>query len=161
MRSRSGGRDRVEQVGGGDEEHLGEVERHLQVVVLEGVVLLRVEHLEQRRARVAAEVHADLVDLVEHEDRVVRAAGLDVLDDPAGQRADVGAPVTADLGLVVDAAEAHAHELAAHGPGDDLPSEVLPTPGGPTKARMGLRSVSARLRTARYSRMRSLIFSRP
>ena len=46
-----GGRDGVEQVAGGDEEHLGQVEGHLQVVVLEGVVLLRVEDLEQRRAR--------------------------------------------------------------------------------------------------------------
>ena len=39
-------------------------------------------------------------------------------DDAAGQRADVGAPVTADLGLVPDAAERDPGELAAHGPGD-------------------------------------------
>ena len=109
-----GGRDGVEQVGGGDEQHLAQVERDLEVVVLEAEVLLRVEHLEQRGRRVAPEVHADLVDLVEHEHRVVRAGGLDALDDPAGQRADVGAPVAADLRLVVDAAEAHAGELAAH-----------------------------------------------
>ena len=37
------------------------------------------------------------------------------LDDPAGQRADVGAPVAADLGLVAHAAERDAHELAARG----------------------------------------------
>jgi hypothetical protein len=43
----------------------------------------------------------------------------------------------------------------------DLPSDVLPTPGGPTNARIGLRISSASVRTARYSRMRSLIFSRP
>ena len=42
-----------------------------------------------------------------------------------------------------------------------LPSEVLPTPGGPTKARIGLRISSASVRTDRYSRIRSLIFSRP
>ena len=115
-----GGRDRVEQVAGRDEQHLAQVERHLEVVVLEGVVLLRVEDLEQGRARVAPEVHADLVDLVEHEDRVVRAGRLDVLDDPAGQGADVGPAVAADLRLVVDAAEAHPDELAAHRPGDAL-----------------------------------------
>ena len=43
----------------------------------------------------------------------------------AGQRADVGAPVAADLRLVVDAAEAHAHELAAHGPRDALAERRL------------------------------------
>ena len=44
-----GRRDGVEHVGGRDEEHLGEVERNLQVVVLEGEVLLRIEHLKQGR----------------------------------------------------------------------------------------------------------------
>ena len=42
-----------------------------------------------------------------------------------------------------------------------LPRLVLPTPGGPTNSRIGLRMVSASVRTARYSRIRSLIFSRP
>ena len=56
---------------------------------------------------------------------------LDALDDPAGQRADVGAPVAADLGLVVDAAEAHPHELAAHRPGDALAERRLADAGRP------------------------------
>ena len=105
--------NRVEHVGGGDEQHLGQVERHVQVVIAEGVVLLRVEHLEQRRRRIAAEVGAELVDLVEDEDRVLRLGAAQPLDDLAGQRADVGAAVAADLGLVAHAAERDAHELAA------------------------------------------------
>src|SRR5439155_6320107 len=56
----------------------------------------------------------------EHEDGVVRARRLDVLDDPAGEGADVRAAMAADLRLVVDPAQAHAHELAAHRPGDAL-----------------------------------------
>ena len=36
------------------------------------------------------------------------------------------------------------------------PSEVLPTPGGPTKHRIGARPSGFSLRTARYSRMRCL-----
>ncbi len=44
----------------------------------------------------------------------------------------------------------------------DLPSEVLPVPGGPTKHRMGLRiSFAANLRTAMYSRMRSFALGKP
>ena len=39
----------------------------VEVVVAEGRVLLRVEHLEHRRRRVAAVVGAHLVDLVDHE----------------------------------------------------------------------------------------------
>ena len=91
---------------------------HVEVVVLEGVVLLRIEHLEQRRGGIAAEVGAELVDLVEHDHRVVRAGGAQALDDAAGQGADVGAAVAADLGLVAHAAERDADELAAQGAGD-------------------------------------------
>ena len=65
--------DGVDHVGRGDEQHLGQVEVHLEVVVPEGVVLGRVEHLEQRRGRVAPEVGADLVHLVEQDDRVHRS----------------------------------------------------------------------------------------
>ncbi|KAG1223048.1 hypothetical protein G6F68_020455 [Rhizopus microsporus] len=43
----------------------------------------------------------------------------------------------------------------------DWPREVLPTPGGPTRHRIGAFTLSTRCCTARYSRMRSLTFSRP
>ena len=43
----------------------------------------------------------------------------------------------------------------------ERPSEVLPTPGGPTRHRIGPFLFGASLRTARYSTMRFLTFSRP
>ena len=46
----------VERVRRGDEHHVREVVVDLEVVVVERRVLLRVEHLEQRRGRIAAEV---------------------------------------------------------------------------------------------------------
>jgi len=42
------GRNRLQRVGRGDEHDLREVEGNIQVVVAEILVLLRVEHLEQR-----------------------------------------------------------------------------------------------------------------
>ena len=65
--------DRVQRVGGGHERHRRQVERQVQVVVAERVVLLGVEHLEHRARRIAAEVRAHLVDLVDHQQRVVGA----------------------------------------------------------------------------------------
>ncbi len=84
-------------------------------MVREGAILLGVEHLEKRRRWVAAEVAAELVDLVEHEDGARRAGLLHPLDDLPRKRADIGAAVPADLRFVVRSAERHAHELAAHG----------------------------------------------
>ena len=98
------------------------------------MVLLGVEHLEQRRRRVAAEVVPQLVDLVEHEDRVVRARLLHALDEAAGQRADVGAPVAADLGLVAHAAERDADELAPQRARDRAAERRLADAGRPDEA---------------------------
>ena len=114
---------------------LREVERHVEVMVGEGVVLRRVEHFEQGRGGIAAEVGAELVDLVEHHDRVARAGLAELGDDPAGHRADVGAAVAADVGLVAHAAQGDADELAAHRFGDALAQRRLADAGRARRSR--------------------------
>ncbi len=87
-------------------------------MVEEVVVLLRVEHFEQGRGRVAVEGGANLVDFVEHDDGVGGARVFDGLEEFAGHGPDVGAPVALDLGLVADAAHREAVETPAQGVGD-------------------------------------------
>ena len=53
-----------------------------------------------------------------------------------GHRADVGAAVAADLGLVAHAADAMRTNLRPSARAIECPSDVLPTPGGPTKQRI-------------------------
>src|SRR5690606_1305896 len=104
-------RDVVQHVRRANEEHLAQVERDVEIVIAERGVLLRIEHLEQRGRRIAVEADAELVHLVEHHHGVARAGLADALDDRARQRPDVRAPVSADLRLVVHAAQARADEL--------------------------------------------------
>ncbi len=118
----------VEHVGGGDEHHPRQVEGHGQVVVAEGPVLLGIQNLQHRRRRIALDARAHLVDLVQHHHAVASAGLADGLDDGAGQGADIGAAVAANLGLVVQAAQADADELAPHGLGDGLAERGLADP---------------------------------
>jgi len=136
------------------------IERDVQVMVGEGVVLLGIEHLEQRRRRIAAEIHAELVDFVEDEQRVVRARIAQSLDDSTRQRADVSAAMPANLGLVADAAERQAHEFAAECSSDRLAERSFAGARRTDEAQDRSLGVVLSLRTARNSRMRSLIFSR-
>ena len=111
-------RDGHECIGGGDEHDLGEVESQLQIMIGEGVILFRVEHFQQGRGRVAAEILAELVDLIQHEERVGGPGAFHGLDDSSGQRADVRAAMAADFGLIPHAAQRNAHELASQRLGD-------------------------------------------
>src|SRR5438132_3305224 len=81
------------------------------------MVLRWVEHLQQCRRRITAPVVADLVDLIEHDHGITRARLFESTRDPARECPDVGPPVSADLGFVVNAAERseeHTSELQSH-----------------------------------------------
>ena len=49
-------RNGIERVGGHDEHDAAQIDRNFKIVIAEGIVLLAVEHLEQRARGVAASV---------------------------------------------------------------------------------------------------------
>ena len=156
-----GRRNRIEQVARGDEEHLREVEGHLEVVVLEGVVLLRIEDLEQGRCgspRKSMPILSTSSSM--NTGLFVPAVLMFWMTRPGSAPMYVRRwpRISASSWMPPRLMRTNLRFMAR---ATLLPSDVLPTPGGPTKARIGLRILSARVRTARYSRMRSLIFSRP
>ena len=139
-------RRNVERIRRGDEHDVRQIVVDLEIVVVERRVLLGIQDLEQGRRRIAAEVLTHLVDLVQEEERIDALRLLHGLDDLAGHRADVGAPVTANLGFVAHAAEAHAHELAAGRVGDRLAKRRLAHAGRSDEAEdRALELVGARL----------------
>src|SRR5207247_989068 len=73
----------------------------------------------------------DLVDLVEQYHRVHRPRVAERPHEPARERADVGAPMAPDLGLVANAAQRHPHELAAERLRDRLADRGLARARGP------------------------------
>jgi hypothetical protein len=127
-------RNGVEHIRRGDEHDAAEVEGHGEIIVAEGVVLLRVQHLQHRGGRIALNAGPQLVDFVEHHDAVTGSGLPDALNDVAGKRADIGSPMTADLRFVVHAAEADAHKLAVHGARDRLTERRLADAGRSDKA---------------------------
>ncbi|MCY1413172.1 hypothetical protein D9M71_285980 [compost metagenome] len=110
----------VHGVGGAEEHHVRQVVVDFQVVIVKVVVLLRVEHFEQCRGRVATHVAAHLVDFIEQKQRVAYAHLGHFLNQTAWHRTDVRPPVTTNLGLVTHTTQGHAHELAVGGVGDRL-----------------------------------------
>ena len=56
-------------VGGGYEKDLGKIIIKVEVVVIEGKILLGIQHFEQCGRRISSEVHTHLVDFIQAEDR--------------------------------------------------------------------------------------------
>ena len=103
-------------------------------MIAEVLVLLRIEHLEHRARRIAAEVGAHLVDLVDQQHRVHRLGVAERADDRAGHCADVRAPMAPDLRLVSHAADRQPRELASDRARDRLPERRLADAGRPDEA---------------------------
>ena len=118
-------------VGRRDEHHFAQIKRNAQVVIGEVRVLCGVQHFQQRRTGVALKAAAQLVHLVEQHHRVLGARRAQPLDDPPRHRADVGAAVTANVGLVARAAQGDPHILAAQALGDALRDGGLAHAGRP------------------------------
>ncbi len=112
----------VEQVvGRADEQCARQIERQVQVVIDEVMILRRIQHLQhggRRIARCAATGH--LVDLIDHQDRIPHAHAAEPLQQESGHRADVRAPVSTDFGFVPDATHGNPVERTPDRLGDRL-----------------------------------------
>ena len=113
---------------------------------MEGIILLWVEHFEQRRRGVAVQsVLRYLVYLVENKHGIGRACFLYALDDAAGHGANIGSAVSANFRFVVQSAQRHAHILTIHGRGDALSKTGFAHSGRSVKANDGRFKVAAKL----------------
>ncbi len=93
-------------------QHLRQVVFHIEIVVLERIILLRIQHLQQRRRRVAAEVRGHLVDLIQHDHRVLRPGLLHRLNNLSRQRSNVRPAMSANLRLIAHATQRQPHKLS-------------------------------------------------
>ena len=98
-------RDRVQDIRGRDEHDLRKIVLDIEVMVVECVVLLGIQNFQQRRRRIAAKIVSELVNLIEQYERIDDAGLLHHLNDLPRQRADIGAAMAANFGLVAHSSQ--------------------------------------------------------
>ncbi len=82
-------------------------------MVLEMTVLFGIQDFEKCRSRISLVVAADLIDLVQHDQRVLDARLFHAARDTTRQSSYIRAAMSADLCFVTHAAERHADILFA------------------------------------------------
>ena len=111
-------RDCIETVGSADKQHVGEVIGNVHVVVSKGVILLRVQHLQQCAGRAAVEGCGEFVNFIEHHNRIGHTAFMDAVHNAAGHRTDVGTAMAADIRFIMNTSETDTHILTAERTGN-------------------------------------------
>src|SRR3972149_10706670 len=87
-------------------------------MVIEGKVLLWIQHLEQRRRGIPSKISRHLIDLIHQKDRIAGAGLLHDLDDLPRERADIGATMAPNLRLIPDSPQGDPDKLPSRRPGD-------------------------------------------
>ena len=132
-------------VGRSYEENLAEVVVDVEVVVVEGGVLLGVKHLKQSRSGIPLVVAGELVDLIEYEDGIGRTCLLQALYDASAHSPDVGTAVSTDLGLVMYPTEGDTDILTSEALGDTTAEGGLTHPWRAIEAEDGRLHVALEL----------------
>ena len=88
----------------GQEQHIRQVERQLDIMIAERNILLGVQHLQHRRRRVAPKIVAHFVNLVEQKQRIGCARAAQCIHDASRHRADIRLAMTTDIRFISHAA---------------------------------------------------------
>ena len=107
-------RNRIKRIRRKNEEHIGNVERQIKVIVAERNVLLRVKNLKKRACRISLRSGTHLVNFVNHKDRRFCMRYLYSLNDFSAHRTDVCTAVTFYLRLIAHSANGKTVERLVH-----------------------------------------------
>ena len=105
--------DCMKDICGRYEHDLGQIVVHIEIVIVEGRVLFRIEDFQQCGSRISPEIHRHLVYFIQQEDRVHGAGLFDHLNDLTRQGSDIRSAVSPDLGFIPDPTQREPDELAA------------------------------------------------
>ncbi len=124
-------------IGGRDEEDFGQVVVEVQIMVVEGIILFRIQDFKQGRRGITTKVHAHLVDFIQTKHRIVAFDFFQTLNDLARQSPDVGSSVTADFSLISYTAQRKTDEVPSGCPRNRAGERRLPHPWRANKAQDG------------------------
>ena len=104
-----GRRDGSQIIGGSNEHDFGQIIIHIQIVVMECIVLFRVQNFQHSRRRIATMIATQLVDFIQYNNRIGRFSLHQALDNSSWHSTDVCLTMTTDFGFIMDTSQRHSH----------------------------------------------------
>ena len=107
-------------IGSCNEQHLGQVVIHLQIVIVERIVLLRIQYLQQGSRRIAAKINPHLIHFIQQDHWIDRPCTFHRLNNLARHCSYVCSTMSSNFRLIPHTAQGNAHELASQRPCNGL-----------------------------------------
>jgi len=107
-------RNRAAVIRGRDKNNLAEINRELNIVISEGIVLFRIKGFKQSSCRVTLIITSQLVNFIKKNNRVKRTCLSKRIYNSAAHRAYIGLSVSANLCFITDTTERHSDILSTH-----------------------------------------------
>src|ERR1051326_3732489 len=121
--------NRFQPIGRGNKQNARQIERNVQIVIREGIVLRRVKNLEQCRRRITAKISSNLVQFVQQNNRVPAFDTAQSLDDPARQGTNVRSSMPANFRFITHTAQRDARKFSAQRISDAAPKRSFADTG--------------------------------
>ena len=83
-----------------------------------GKILLRVQDFQKGGGGVAVVGRVNLVNLIQHKNRIFFTGLSQLLNNPSGKSTHIGPPMTPDFSFIPDTAQGNADKFPAKGPGN-------------------------------------------
>merc|ERR1719341_2440444 len=122
-------RNSVEGVGGAEEKDMRKVNRNVEIVVKEGRVLLRVQHLQQCSCGVALPASPHLVNLIDQDQRILRLGLLECLHRLARHCSNICSPMPFQFCHIRKTPHRESEELPVESSGDAFGNAGLSNAG--------------------------------
>ncbi len=123
----------MNHIGSGEKNHIRQIKGDIKVMVGKGVVLLRIQHFKQSGRGISLVGGANLIDLIQHEYRIIFASSSDFLNNSAGKCPDIGAAVPPNFRFIPDTAQGNSNKFSTQCPGNGASKGCLACARRPEK----------------------------
>ena len=100
-------RNRLCRIRGADEQHIGQIIRHIHIVIRKSSVLFRIKNFQKRTGRISVIAHRQFVHFIQYHHRIGNTALTYSVHDASGHRPDIGTSVPSDVRLIPHTAKAY------------------------------------------------------
>ena len=130
-------RNSIQGICSAHKEHIGKVIGHIHIVIRKGIVLLRIQHLQKSTGRIPIIGGGQLVNFIQHHNRIGGACLFHTVHNPSGHGSDIGSSMSPDIRLIPYTPQRNPHIFSGQSLGNAFANAGFTRSRSPCKKQNG------------------------